>query len=172
MAVPARSISTVLVTGASRGLGYNLCRLLLRSGGFHVIATAREFDVLQRSELRKVLETTQGTAGKRPTKLSTLEGVDVSSAACRALLPEQVVKELDYSKLDVLVNNAGVFPSGWSSAALESALLTNTAAPLSLTESLLPLLSADAHVISVSSGLGKRSGLSSAYSSLIEGCKR
>ena len=169
---PTRAISTVLVTGANRGLGYGLCRFLLRAGGFHVIATARCFDVMQRSELRKVLETTLSTAGKRPTKLSTLEGVDVTSAACRELLPEQVAKELELSKLDVLVNNAGLFPAGWSSEALQSALLTNAVAPLSLAQCLTPLLSADAHVSNVSSSLGKQALLSKAYAELIAGCKR
>ena len=167
------SARTVLVVGASRGLGFELCRLLLRAGGWHVVAAARAWDSRSSgaaAELRRVCDSTSLSPGKSVTALTTLHGCDVVSTGSRAELPARVSSALRTSRLDAIVNAAGVAPQGWGSDAFELALATNAVGPLRLAEVLVPTLSEAAHVIHVSSALGASVGLHPEYARRIVSC--
>lgn len=85
---------TVLITGASRGIGYAVALAFAREGA-HVIATARTEGALE--ELDDAIKADGGTATLVPLDLTDYDGVDRLGAA----LFER------WGKLDVLIGNAG-----------------------------------------------------------------
>lgn len=87
---------TVLVTGASSGIGEEIAREFARRGR-HVVLVAR------RAEKLEALAAALGSA-------SSVLAADLSKAADRAALPDRVA-ELGLV-VDVLVNNAGLSTSG------------------------------------------------------------
>ena len=141
-----------LVTGGNRGIGYALAQGLLAKE-YQVIITARS------------LERAKQAAEKLPGSVIPVE-LDLSSA--RSL--EQAVENLNpkIERLDVLINNAGIYPdAGVDLLTIERELLdltfnTNTFGAIGMVQAFLPLLekSQDARVINVSSGYGQIKGLS------------
>lgn len=136
---------TVLVTGASSGLGLAAAEGFARLG-----ASVR---LLARSEARgeRAREAVVAATGNRDVRvclcdLSDLE--DVRAFAARFAAEEP--------RLDVLVNNAGVLPSERvvTTDGNELTLATNVLGPFLLTNLLIPLLtaSAPARIVNVSSG--------------------
>ncbi|NLG60142.1 MAG: SDR family oxidoreductase [Gammaproteobacteria bacterium] len=138
-----------LVTGANRGLGLEFTRQLLARGA-RVVATCRQPG--KATGLNAL-------AGEYPGRLHVLP-LDVADARSHA----EVVRELplvlgDAGRLHLLLNNAGILPSGERFGRLEAATLertfrTNAAGPLLLAQALAPLLADGARVVNVSSRLG------------------
>jgi NAD(P)-dependent dehydrogenase (short-subunit alcohol dehydrogenase family) len=143
---------TALVTGANKGIGYEIVRQLAAKG-LRVFLTARN-----------------AAAGKKAT--SSLHGdvqflqMDVSDDASI----EDAAKtygELS-ATLDVLINNAAIYPDKnvdiltISRAQLVETFQTNTFGPLKVTQAFLPFLkkSSAARIINISSGYGEIGGLS------------
>ena len=160
----------VVVTGASRGLGFDLCRLLMRAGGFEVVGTSRSWDAAKPAlhELRELASSTQAGGGLRPSTFSALP-LDVSDAESVLRFPAALARVLRNSKLNVLVNNAAHYPlpaAAWDEAALRAALEANAAGPLRLAGELLASGADDFHVVSVTSGLGRLAALREPYRAL------
>ena len=86
-----------LVTGASRGIGFETSRILAQQG-FHVIMAARGVDVLEAARTVQSSGSAQGIQA------------DVSKPEDISQLRDLVEK--DYEALDVLVNNAGIVRRG------------------------------------------------------------
>lgn len=141
----------VLVTGASRGIGYAVSKAFAREGA-HVVAVARTEGALEELDdaiKAQAAETGAGSATLVPLDLTDYEGVDRLGAA----LYER------WGKLDVLVGNAGdlgvispighVQPKDW-----HKTIDVNVSANWRLLRSMDPLLkSADAgRAIFVTSG--------------------
>lgn len=138
---------TVLVTGANRGIGLEVCRQLAQRG-FSVVLTAR--DAARGEEAARMLQHEGLDISFHP-----LDVVDEASiASIRGYL------ENSYGRLDVLINNAGIFPdyhdnvSTISIEKLEEAMRTNAYGPLLLTRTLADLLRGG-RVINVSSSMGQ-----------------
>lgn len=140
-----------LVTGANRGLGFELSKQLLRLGGFHVIVSARSwktgagtaFDALSRAHEAAAVMPTRHSSG-----LDFVE-LDVTSQTSRFVLQEQLAKVLGKEqKLDVLVNNAGIYLDGWTAENVAACVQTNCVGPLRLAQELSPLFSREGHVVS------------------------
>ncbi len=142
-----------LVTGANRGLGLAFVRQLLAAGS-HVVAACRHPGKATALNL---------LAGEHPGRLHVLP-LDVAEPKSHAELARElplVRGEGDdgASRLDLLVNNAGVLHSGerfghLSAANFDDSFRTNATGPLLLTQALAPWLADGARVVNLSSRLG------------------
>lgn len=140
--------STILITGANRGLGLALARELLHQG-HHVVAAARE---PQNSEELKQLEMVHTTA-------FTVAKMDVTSDDSVRGIADSLSREI--GSLDVLVNNAAVFPEEGDESIRDidlqyfrDAFETNVVGVVRVTRAFLPLLEQSPHprVVNISSG--------------------
>ena len=139
---------TVVVTGANRGLGLEFTRQLLARGD-RVVAGCRQpghADAL--TEL----------AGAYPGHVHVVP-LDVAEERSRAAFVAEVAA--GHPAIDLLINNAGVLPSGerfghLEAAVLEHTLRVNAVAPLMLAQALAPLLARGRRprVFNISSRLG------------------
>jgi len=144
-----------VVTGAYRGLGYETCRRLAQLG-YRVILTARkEAQGLQSAE------TLRGEG--LDVRFHPLDVTAVESVKRLALFIRDA-----YGRLDVLVNNAGIFPdpSPWKGGGsvfdadldtVRAGMETNSLGPLLLCQHLIPLMEGSGRVVNVSSGMGQLS---------------
>lgn len=142
-------MQTVLVTGANRGIGLALTKALL-SRGNNVIACSRKPDAA--SELQSLRDGTDRL---------TLLSLDVDSETS-VLDAVSKVSEI-YGKLDVLVNNAGVFPEEGYEAFEDldlnlfgAAFQTNVIGVARVSQGFLPLLrkGTNPRLVNISSGAG------------------
>lgn len=135
---------TALITGANRGLGLEAARLFFENG-YRVVFAGRSIGALE--EARHLLD-------PEGIRTSTLE-LDMTSPDQINSVPKQL--EAAGIRLNVLVNNAGVFPrDGEPIDGLRHALETNVTGAVALTLALAShLLSApEPRVVMVSSSLG------------------
>jgi carbonyl reductase 1 len=133
------------VTGASRGLGRETCRQLLRRG-LRVIATAR--DEAGRAAVRAL-------AG--PGFALEDELLDVEDPASVAGLAARL--EAGERRIDVLVNNAGIAMNGFDAEVARRTVDVNFTGALRVTDAVLPRMSRGGVVVMVSSGGGELHGL-------------
>lgn len=155
------SMRAALVTGSNRGLGFLAAMQIAKVGGWHVVAGARDWRAC--GESAAVLKAAADGSGGRLTLLP----LEVSDPASRAAAVA-TLKSVG-TKLDVLLNNAGIYPQEWSADAYARAMAVNAIGPLHLAQEMQAagLLAPGAHVVNVSSGLGKLEGLSPAYASAV-----
>lgn len=129
-------MATVLVTGANRGIGLQLCKQFAERGD-EVIAVCREAtDELSALDVR------------------VIDGIDVSDGTA----VETLHQELDGQAIDVLVNNAGILLRD-AFGDIDYDLMTeqyriNTLGPLRVTEALADNLREGSKVAIVSSRVG------------------
>jgi len=146
-----------VVTGAYRGLGRETCRQLALAG-YRVILTAR-----RESEGQAAAEALQ--AEGLDVRFHLLDVTDESSIQALA----ETLRG-GYGRLDVLVNNAGIFPAGNPASGGDSVFdadlegvrrgfEVNTLAPLRLCQVLIPLMDGRGRVVNVSSGMGQLSDM-------------
>jgi NAD(P)-dependent dehydrogenase (short-subunit alcohol dehydrogenase family) len=145
-------MKTALITGANRGIGYEVARQL-GGKGFHIFVGARD-----PQNGREATETL-----KKNGALATFVLFDVSDAQSITDGVHAVAEVADH--LDVLVNNAGILldedvaVTQLSADTVSKVLRTNTLGPLLVTQAFLPLLSRSRapRVVNVSSGGGQLS---------------
>jgi len=147
---------TALVTGANKGIGFEVARQLAAKG-YHVFLTARK---------RDAGEASAATLQKQGLNVTFAE-LDVVDPASIQAAVQAVARATDH--LDVLVNNAAVLgDNGGNALTLSPDLLrqtfeTNTLGPLLVTQAFWPLLakSRAGRVINVSSGAAALHGMDS-----------
>ncbi len=145
-------MKTILITGATAGIGRHAALELLRQG-HHVIATGRREAALAtlKSEAEK-----EASVGKNGGRLDVL-ALDVTSADSVASAVAQVDVLTEGRGLDVLVNNAGYGQMGpveeVSDADLRRQYDTNVFGLMSVTRAFLPKMRArgDGRIVNVGS---------------------
>lgn len=151
----------ILITGASKGIGFEMVNLLSKDPNNLIIAVSRNIDSLTK------LVRTHNTHSILPIK------ADITKAAQQKKI-FQTIKSLNLS-LDILVNNAGQIVNKPFEKITEKELqlvyATNVFAPFTLIQTLLPLMAKKTrgHIVNIGSmggfqGSSKFPGLS-AYSS-------
>ncbi|WIA15411.1 hypothetical protein OEZ85_002065 [Tetradesmus obliquus] len=141
-----------LVTGGNRGIGLEVCKQLVERKK-PVILTCRNLEAGKAAAAE---------LSKNGTDVRVLS-LDTGSAASINELAQHIKSEYD-QKIDLLVNNAGILVrAAWDKPTYDTTLAVNTAGPVLLSQSLLPLLAPGALIINVSSGLGKLANLSPDY---------
>jgi NAD(P)-dependent dehydrogenase (short-subunit alcohol dehydrogenase family) len=145
---------TAVVTGASRGIGLEVCRQIARRG-VRVVLTARD-----------------AAAGRRAAAALAGEGLPVEFHPLDVTADEsarELARHLGRGgdRLDILMNNAGVFSDGDAGAAtvdlatVRATMETNCYGALRVIQALLPLLrrSPAGRIVNVSSGMGQLSDM-------------
>jgi len=148
----------VVVTGANRGIGFEICRQLATRGAQVVLTARRPAD------------------GKAAVKKLAAQNVivrfhplDVTSTKSIVALHEFLKRT--YGQLNVLINNAGIISRGDAKGlevgieTVRVTLETNTFGPLHLSQILVPLLlrSKHARIVNISSGMGAFSEMEGDY---------
>ena len=138
-----------LITGANKGIGFEVARQVAKAG-WTVLAAARNEEL-----------------GRQAVAKLQAEGLDVhfvhidlNAKETAAIAAESIRKE--FGKLDLLINNAAIAPTGDGPPskvnidAVETAMRTNYLGTIAVTQAMLPLLqlAEKAQIINVSSELG------------------
>jgi len=139
-----------LVTGANRGLGFEICRQL-GGQGHTVIVASRDSD--------------KGEAAAAKLRDEGIDAhglqLDVVDSASIAAAVDTVAKQ--FGVLDVLVNNAGTFVEEWGTlpsavtvAQMRETFETNFFGPLEILRAFIPLMrkSKAGRVVNISSDMG------------------
>lgn len=147
MNTPSRRIA--LVTGANKGIGFEIAHQIARSGAT-VLLGARD-----------------GERGKAAVDNLVGQGLDVALVRIDVTDAESVAAaasgiEAEYGRLDILVNNAGIAdfsdgdPSTTAIETVRRTFETNFFGPLMIAQAMVPLLSKSAagRIVNVSSSLG------------------
>jgi NAD(P)-dependent dehydrogenase (short-subunit alcohol dehydrogenase family) len=147
-----------VVTGANRGIGFEICRQLA-SRGTKVVLSARKARAGEVA-LKKL------AAQNLTVRFRTL---DVTSR--KSIIALRDFLKRTYGRLDILINNAGIIAKGDAPGltvdleAIRATLETNTLGPLHLSQILVPLLrrSKSARIVNLSSGMGAFSEMEGDY---------
>lgn len=133
---------TILLTGATDGIGLEAARQLAASG-HHLLVHGRNPTKLEEVEKELSALPNGGHVDSYVADLSRMADVDALAQAVTA----------KHAKLDVLINNAGVYnaPDPVTPDGIEVRFAVNTIAPFLLTQRLLPLLGTSARVVNLSS---------------------
>lgn len=142
----------IMITGSNRGIGFALVERYLQAGGSHIFATCRQ---------PQQAEALQRLQQAHPDHL-TIVALDVNDATSIARCVDTIKAQT--SHLDVLINNAGIFPTDdrelhigtIEAQTLQNLLTTNSIAPVMVTQACYNLLqqSASARVVMISSIMG------------------
>jgi len=136
----------VVVTGANRGIGLELCRSY-KTLGAHVVAVCRSSS----DELNSL-------------GVEVIEGIDVAKPDSIQTL----VSRLDGQAVDILINNAGILTrqtiDNLDYVGITQQFEVNTLGPLRVTEALLPAMSAGSKIALITSRMGSISDNSSGSS--------
>ncbi len=145
-----------VVTGANRGIGFEICRQLAVRGELRVVLAAR--DAAKGEVAVKILK----------KQLLNVDFALLDVASERSIRTFAAGIEKNYGRCDVLVNNAGVMLDPRGSRVLDSkvetwheTLATNLIGPLLMIQALAPLMKQNGYgrIVNLSSGQGQLSDM-------------
>ena len=135
-------VSLALVSGANRGIGLEVARSLARDG-YRVLAGTRSLDAM-------------GDVG----------GLDITPVELDVTDPESIAR-IPFEPLEVLVNNAGIYPPGRASAidfdVVEETWQVNALGAWRLAVAAIPHMERGARIVNVSSGAGSLESMDATY---------
>ncbi|WED24917.1 SDR family NAD(P)-dependent oxidoreductase [Vibrio sp. JC009] len=133
---------TILITGSTDGIGLETAKMLV-SLGHHVLIHGRSAAKLAAAEEMLSQLPDAGPVESYECDLSRIADVEAFAVAVAA----------KHQKLDVLINNAGVYNVSQATTQdkLDVRFVVNTIAPYLLTQRLMPLLGTSARVVNLSS---------------------
>jgi NAD(P)-dependent dehydrogenase (short-subunit alcohol dehydrogenase family) len=135
-------VSLALVSGANRGIGLEVARSLARDG-YRVLAGTRSLDAM-------------GEVG----------GLDITPVELDVTDPESIAR-IPFEPLEVLVNNAGIYPPGRASAidfdVAEETWQVNALGAWRLAVAAIPHMGRGARIVNVSSGAGSLESMDATY---------
>ena len=135
-------VSLALVSGANRGIGLEVARSLARDG-HRVLAGTRSLDAM-------------GDVGE----------LDITPIELDVTDPESIAR-IPFEPLDVLVNNAGVYPPGRASQidfdVVEQTWQINALGAWRLAVAAIPHMGRGARIVNVSSGAGSLETMDATY---------
>ena len=145
----------ILITGANRGIGFELTRQYLKQGDVHVFATCRT---------PKRAQQLHSLAAQHRSSLTILQ-LDITDEVSIQAAVNAIAADAGAGALDLLINNAGIAPRGdhqshslgnLSMVAVSEVVSTNAVGPLIVTQACHDLLKAgnNPRVVMISSGLG------------------
>jgi NAD(P)-dependent dehydrogenase (short-subunit alcohol dehydrogenase family) len=144
-----------VVTGANRGLGFEVCRQFGQLG-FKVVLTAR--NAKQGNDAAQSLSADGSDVRFHPLDVTNDKSIQHLAAFI----------EKEFGQLDVLINNAGIFLSTESGDVMNEeidtfrqTLETNTLGPLNVIQKLVPLMQREGRVVNLSSGMGQLTDMGS-----------
>jgi len=149
-----------VVTGANRGIGFEICKQLVKKR-VRVVLTARD-DLKGREACEKL----KGGGGE-----AVFHPLDVTDRQDIGRLETYLRKE--FSRLDILVNNAGLFIDGEKLGinvdlkTVRTTMETNAFGPLQLCQMAIPFMRHRNYgrIVNVSSGLGALTDMGGGYPS-------
>ena len=138
-----------LVTGANKGIGFEIARKLA-GAGVHVLIGSRD---RARGDAAAAVLTDEGVAA---------ESLHLDLDSAEAIAAAAATIESRFGRLDILVNNAGIFdfgdaaPGKASVEAVRRVMEVNFIGTLAVTQAMLPLLRAapGATIVNLSSSMG------------------
>ncbi len=147
-----------LVTGANRGIGYEIARQLAETG-IHVLVSARNAVKAQKA----VDNLLRNNLSLAPLVLDVSHPQSIDQAV-RAI-------QKNFGRLDILVNNAGIFLKNdrevcnTDAAVIQETLLTNFIGPLILCQKVIPLMLKQNYgrIVNISSGMGAMHEMTGGY---------
>jgi NAD(P)-dependent dehydrogenase (short-subunit alcohol dehydrogenase family) len=146
-----------LVTGANRGLGFEICRQLVNRD-ITVILTSRNEE-----KGKQALERLKNLVP--PDKASQLlfHQLDVTNDQSVANVVDYI--KSNFKKCDILVNNAAIYLDGWNEKVFNDTINTNFRGVVRVTQAILPLMKEQKYgrIVNVTSGYGNLHYLSHIY---------
>ncbi|MEW5298603.1 MAG: hypothetical protein WDW38_000668 [Sanguina aurantia] len=143
------SSTVAVVTGANKGIGYDIARLLCEQG-ITTVVTARNAELGRRAI---------DTLSRSPASVGKLDfhQLDVSDKASVDMFAEWLRQ--NHGGLNILVNNAGIAFKGssFSAGEAQATLDTNLYGTANMCEAMKPLMREGARIVNVSSMAGKTS---------------
>lgn len=133
---------TVIITGASDGIGYITAKELLEQGANVIFACRNE------EKTKKAIEKLDESSQKRS------KFVKLNLSSFQSVKEFVIAVKNDYSTIDILINNAGLYNEQHKLTEdnIEEMLQANTFSPMYITQELFPLLEkTKGKVINVSS---------------------
>jgi NAD(P)-dependent dehydrogenase (short-subunit alcohol dehydrogenase family) len=129
--MPEKPAPLAVVTGANRGIGFEVCRQLA-AAGFVVLLTARDT-----TKARAASEALSSVGRVQPFVLDVANADSIAKAATEAAS--------QYNCLDVLINNAGIHYDTWekpedADIAVTEVVRTNLLGPWRTSKAFLPLM--------------------------------
>jgi len=146
-----KNIQTALITGANKGIGFEIAHQLLKKG-FHVIITGR--DELKLSEAVNQLKSESASIEMLLMDVSNFESV---KTAAKSLADRNFL-------LDVVINNAAIMLKedlsliGHDDEVLKTTINTNCYGPIRVIHAFLPMMKTPGRIINISSEGGSMSG--------------
>ena len=161
----AHALNVICVTGANRGIGFEICRQLSRKSADidvdEILMTGRNVDQLKQA-IQK-LSKTKDFNNKTKLKHYQLDVSDKKSI-------DNFIKQLKDEKynsikngISCFINNAGIYINKWDKSTFDKTLMTNAIGPIYSTKQLIKTNMFKAplsQVINISSGGGAYNELS------------